>query len=90
MVDCSHGNSSKDYRRQPEVAADLAAQLVAGNGSLFGVMMESHLVAGRQELTPGCTLTYGQSITDACLGWEDTVPVLRALAAAVRSRRGRR
>jgi 3-deoxy-7-phosphoheptulonate synthase len=90
MVDCSHGNSSKDYRRQPEVAADISAQLVAGNGSIFGVMMESHLVSGRQELKPGCALTYGQSITDACLGWEETVPVLRALAAAVRSRRSRR
>jgi 3-deoxy-7-phosphoheptulonate synthase len=90
MIDCSHGNSSKDYRRQPEVAADIAAQLAAGNGSIFGVMMESHLVAGRQELKPGCALTYGQSITDACLGWEETVPVLRALAAAVKSRRNRR
>jgi 3-deoxy-7-phosphoheptulonate synthase len=90
MVDCSHGNSGKDYRRQPEVAADIGAQLAAGNGSIFGVMMESHLIAGRQELTPGCALTYGQSITDACLGWEETVPVLRALAAAVRGRRSRR
>jgi 3-deoxy-7-phosphoheptulonate synthase len=90
MIDCSHGNSGKDYRRQPEVAADICAQLAAGNGSIFGVMMESHLVAGRQELTPGCAPAYGQSITDACLGWEETVPVLRALAAAVRGRRGRR
>ena len=89
MVDCSHGNSSKDYRRQPEVAADLGAQLINGNGSIFGVMMESHLVAGRQELKRGCALTYGQSITDACLGWEETVPVLRALSAAVRARRAR-
>ena len=90
MIDCSHGNSSKDFRRQPEVAADIGAQLAAGNGSIFGVMMESHLVAGRQELRPGCTLTYGQSITDACLGWDETVPVLRGLAAAVKARRTRR
>jgi 3-deoxy-7-phosphoheptulonate synthase len=87
MVDCSHGNSSKDYRRQPEVAADVARQLVGGSGTIFGVMMESHLVAGRQDLKPGCTLTYGQSITDACLGWDETVPVLHQLAGAVRARR---
>jgi 3-deoxy-7-phosphoheptulonate synthase len=90
MIDCSHGNSSKDYRRQPDVAADIGAQLAAGNGSIFGVMMESHLVGGRQDLSPGCLLTYGQSITDACLGWEETVPVLRALATAVKARRARK
>ncbi len=90
MVDCSHGNSSKDYRRQPEVAADLAQQLADGSGTIFGVMMESHLVGGRQDLKPGCQLTYGQSITDACLGWEETVPVLHQLAEAVRTRRARK
>ena len=90
MVDCSHGNSSKDYRRQPEVAADIAQQLVGGSGTIFGVMMESHLVAGRQDLKPGCTLAYGQSITDACLGWDETVPVLRTLAEAVNTRRARK
>jgi 3-deoxy-7-phosphoheptulonate synthase len=90
MIDCSHGNSSKDYRRQPEVVADIGAQLAAGNGTIFGVMMESHLVSGRQDLGPNCTLTYGQSITDACLGWSETVPVLHALAAAVKARRARK
>ncbi len=87
MVDCSHGNSAKDYRRQPLVAADLAAQISAGSRVITGVMLESHLVAGRQDLTPGSTLTYGQSITDACLRWDDTIPVLDTLAAAVRARR---
>ncbi|MBL8788488.1 MAG: 3-deoxy-7-phosphoheptulonate synthase [Deltaproteobacteria bacterium] len=87
MVDASHGNSMKDYRRQSAVAADVAAQVAAGSTAIFGVMLESHLVAGRQDQKPGTPLTYGQSITDACLGWEDTVPVLDALAAAVRERR---
>ena len=90
MIDCSHGNSSKDYRKQPEVAADIAKQIAAGSGSIFGLMLESHLVGGRQDLKPGCTLTYGQSITDACLGWDETVPVIQALAAAVRARRARK
>ncbi len=90
MVDCSHGNSSKDYRKQPEVAADIAQQVANGSGTIFGLMMESHLVGGRQELKPGCPLVYGQSITDACLGWDDTVPVLRNLAAAVKARRVRK
>ncbi len=90
MVDCSHGNSSKDYRNQPEVATDIARQVAGGSATVFGVMMESHLVAGRQDLKPGCTLTYGQSITDACLGWAETVPVIHKLAEAVRHRRIRR
>ncbi len=90
MIDCSHGNSSKDYRRQPEVAADIARQLGDGNGSIFGVMMESHLVGGKQELKPGCALAYGQSITDACLGWDETVPVMRGLAEAVKAKRKRK
>jgi 3-deoxy-7-phosphoheptulonate synthase len=90
MIDCSHGNSSKDYRRQPEVAADIAQQVANGSGTIFGLMMESHLVGGRQDLKPGCPLVYGQSITDACLSWDETVPVLRNLAAAVKARRARK
>jgi 3-deoxy-7-phosphoheptulonate synthase len=88
MVDCSHGNSGKDFRRQPEVARAVAAQVGAGSRDLIGVMLESHLVEGRQTLTPGQPLTYGQSITDACLGWGETEPVLEALAATVARRRG--
>jgi len=88
MVDCSHGNSQKDYRRQPAVARAVAAQVAAGNPDLMGVMIESHLVEGRQELKPGRGLVRGQSITDACLGWEATAPLLEELAAAVRARRG--
>jgi 3-deoxy-7-phosphoheptulonate synthase len=87
MVDASHGNSDKDYRRQPLVTRDIAHQITHGSRAVFGVMIESHLVAGRQDPRPGVPLTYGQSITDACLGWEDTVPVLDELAAAVRARR---
>ncbi len=87
MIDCSHGNSSKDHARQTAVAADIAAQIAGGERNIFGVMMESHLVAGRQNLKPGHQLVYGQSITDACLGWDDTIPALRGLAAAVRARR---
>ena len=87
MVDCSHGNSSKDPRRQPDVAADLAQQIAAGNRHVAGVMIESHLVGGRQDCVPGQALTYGQSITDACLAWDETVPVLDGLADAVRTRR---
>ncbi len=89
MVDCSHGNSSKDYRRQPEVARNLAEQIAAGQGAIFGVMLESFLVDGRQELKGPGDLVYGQSITDACLGWDSTVPVLRELAQAVQKRRSR-
>jgi 3-deoxy-7-phosphoheptulonate synthase len=87
MIDCSHGNSSKDHLRQPQVAQDIAAQITKGSRAIFGVMMESHLVGGRQNLKPGTPLTYGQSITDACIGWDDTVPVLHRLAEAVRARR---
>ena len=90
MIDCSHGNSNKDYRNQPAVASDIGRQVAAGSSTIFGVMMESHLVAGRQDLKPGCTLTYGQSVTDACLGWEETIPVIHQLAEAVRQRRTRR
>jgi len=87
MVDASHGNSDKDHRRQSVVAAALAQQVASGSDHVFGVMLESHLIAGRQDQRAGTPLAYGQSITDACLGWEDTVPVLTLLADAVRARR---
>ena len=89
MVDCSHGNSAKDHNRQPVVSAEIAAQVAAGSGNVFGVMIESHLVAGRQDLVPGEELTYGLSITDACVSWETTEQMLEELAAAVRTRRSR-
>ncbi len=88
MVDCSHGNSLKDYRRQPVVAAELAEQLRAGSRAITGVMIESHLVEGRQDAKPGQPLAYGQSITDACVNWATTEAMLEDLAAAVRARRG--
>jgi 3-deoxy-7-phosphoheptulonate synthase len=87
MVDTSHGNSEKDYRRQPAVARDVGVQLAQGEGGIFGVMMESFLVDGRQDLVTPSALVYGQSITDACMGWEMTVPVIRELAEAIRARR---
>lgn len=88
MVDCSHGNSLKDYRNQPLVAKNVADQIAAGCKVITSVMIESNLVAGNQNLTGGLDkLTYGQSVTDACLGWEDTVDTLNVLAAAVRRRR---
>lgn len=87
MVDCSHANSSKDYLKQKDVAENIAQQLAEGSQSIMGVMIESHLQAGRQDVKPGCALAYGQSITDACLGWEQTLPVLEKLAEGVRLRR---
>jgi 3-deoxy-7-phosphoheptulonate synthase len=90
MIDCSHANAAKQYRRQLEVAADIAGQLAAGERRIVGLMIESHLVEGRQDLVPGAQLTFGQSITDACLGWDDSAAVLANLAEAVRSRRGAR
>ena len=88
MIDCSHGNSRKDPARQPAVARDIAGQIRARRrATIAGVMIESHLVGGRQDATPGKPLTRGQSITDACLAWSDTVPTLRELADAVRARR---
>jgi 3-deoxy-7-phosphoheptulonate synthase len=87
MVDCSHANSRKQPARQVEVARDVAAQVAAGSRDVFGVMIESHLMEGRQDVKPGCPLTYGQSITDACIGWDATVPALRELAKASRRRR---
>ena len=89
VVDASHDNSAKDHERQPHVAAELGDQVAAGSRAITGVMLESFLVAGRQELG-GATLTHGQSITDACMDWETTAGVLDGLAAAVRSRRGAR
>jgi len=85
MIDTSHGNSGKDYRRQPAVAHDLATQLAEGETAIFGIMTESFLEEGRQDLS--AALRYGQSVTDACLGWEATVPLIAELAEAVRARR---
>jgi 3-deoxy-7-phosphoheptulonate synthase len=91
MVDCSHANSSKQHEKQIEVAADIGAQISGGSRSIFGVMVESHLNAGAQKFTPGkddaTKLAYGQSITDACIGWDDSVGVIETLAAAVKARR---
>jgi 3-deoxy-7-phosphoheptulonate synthase len=86
MIDCSHGNSDKDYTRQPLVAHSVAEQMEAGAGEICGVMIESHLREGRQDQVAGKPLVYGQSITDACISWETTVPVLEELALAVRRR----
>jgi len=87
MVDVSHANSSKQHRRQIDVAADVAAQVAAGDARIVGVMIESHLHEGRQDIVPGQVLQPGVSVTDACIGWEQSVPVLDGLAAAVRARR---
>jgi 3-deoxy-7-phosphoheptulonate synthase len=87
MIDTSHGNSGKDHARQPVVASDIAGQVARGERGIIGILLESFLVDGRQELVDRETLVYGQSITDACMGWDMTVPVLRELAASVRSRR---
>ena len=87
MVDCSHGNSQKLYKNQISVVNDVAAQIAGGDARIIGVMLESHLNEGRQDHSPGCSLNYGQSITDACLGWDDSVAVLETLAAAVKTRR---
>jgi 3-deoxy-7-phosphoheptulonate synthase len=87
MIDCSHANASKDYRRQAEVAAAVAAQVAGGEQRIFGVMVESNLVEGRQDLEAGKSLAFGQSITDACLGWEASCAVLASLAQAVQKRR---
>ena len=89
MIDASHGNSEKQPERQPAVIEDIAAQIEAGEGRIGGVMVESHLVAGRQDLIPGRPLTYGQSITDGCIDWPTSVQALERLAAAVARRRTR-
>jgi 3-deoxy-7-phosphoheptulonate synthase len=87
MVDFSHANSSKQFRRQLDVGRDVAGQLAAGERRIVGVMVESHINPGRQDLVPGKPLDYGVSITDACLGWADTVNLLDTLAEGVRARR---
>ena len=91
MVDCSHANSSKQHEKQVDVARDIAGQVAAGSRSIFGLMIESHLAAGAQKFTPGkddaSRLEYGKSITDACLGWEDSLGALAALSDAVAARR---
>jgi 3-deoxy-7-phosphoheptulonate synthase len=88
MVDVSHGNSGKQAERQIAIAAALGERIAAGERRIFGLMVESHLEAGRQDLVPGVPLRHGVSITDACIGWDATAPLLRELAAAVRARRG--
>jgi 3-deoxy-7-phosphoheptulonate synthase len=90
MIDCSHANSSKDYRRQALVCSEVAAQIAAGDRRIIGVMIESNLVAGAQALVPGQpldSLVYGQSITDGCIDWSETHKLLAELAAAVRARK---
>ena len=87
MIDASHANSSKNPENQVPVCADIAAQVAAGETRIVGVMVESHLVAGRQDLVPGKELTYGQSVTDGCIDWDASVKVLEGLANAVRQRR---
>ncbi len=87
MIDFSHANSQKDPQKQLAVTTDVCGQIAGGDQRISGVMIESHLVAGRQDLVPGCTLTYGQSITDGCISWEQTEGALEALALAVRARR---
>lgn len=89
MIDCSHANSQKQFKRQLDVAASISAQVAAGDYRIIGVMVESHLNEGRQDYAPGCKLEYGKSITDACLGWNDTVDLLESLAASVRQRRAK-
>ena len=91
MIDASHANSSKQHQRQIDVMKDVGGQIAVGNRCIFGVMVESHLHDGAQKFTPGkddpLALAYGKSITDACIGWGDTVGVLDTLAAAVKARR---
>ena len=91
MVDCSHANSSKQHEKQLDVARDIAAQIQGGSRSVFGVMIESHIEAGAQKFTPGkdevAQLEYGKSITDACLGWGDSVQALEVLSQAVKASR---
>jgi 3-deoxy-7-phosphoheptulonate synthase len=90
MIDFSHANSRKRPEKQIDVGRDVAGQVARGDHRIIGVMIESHLVAGRQDVTPGKPLVYGQSITDACIGWDDSANLLRLLASAVRERRALR
>jgi 3-deoxy-7-phosphoheptulonate synthase len=87
MIDFSHGNSGKDPQKQVDVGREVASQIAGGEGRIFGVMVESHLKAGRQDLIPGKELVYGLSVTDPCIGWEDSLALLNALANAIRERR---
>jgi 3-deoxy-7-phosphoheptulonate synthase len=88
MIDFSHANSSKDYRRQSAVCHDVAGQIAGGDKRIMGAMIESNLIAGAQPLKIGQPLVYGQSVTDACIDWPETHKLLQELAAAVRARRG--
>ena len=87
MIDASHANSSKNPANQIPVCADIGNQIAAGDTRIVGVMIESHLVAGRQDLVPGKELIYGQSVTDGCIDWDSSVAVLEGLANAVKQRR---
>jgi 3-deoxy-7-phosphoheptulonate synthase len=87
MVDCSHANSMKKFEQQIDVCRDIAHQLKTGQNNIFGLMIESHLVEGKQNIVEGQPLTYGQSITDGCIGWDDSAMLLRELAEAVREKR---
>jgi 3-deoxy-7-phosphoheptulonate synthase len=87
MIDFSHANSQKQHLRQIDVAHDVATQIANGDTRIMGAMIESHLIAGRQDVIPEQALTFGQSITDACIGWDDSETILRELAAAVHQRR---
>ena len=87
MIDASHANSRKIHERQIDVTQDIARQVAGGDQRIFGVMLESHLLPGRQSVKPGTELVYGQSITDACIGWDDTEPLLQHLADSVKRRR---
>ncbi len=87
MIDASHANSQKKHENQIPVCADIGRQIAGGDERIIGVMIESHLVGGRQDLVEGCSLAYGQSITDGCIAWDETVPVLESLAESVRERR---
>jgi len=90
MIDCSHANSGKDHQRQYLVGEDVAAYIARGESRIVGVMLESNLVAGRQNLTSPQALVYGQSITDACMGWEETVSLCHRLAEATSTRMAER
>lgn len=87
MIDCSHANSSKQHEKQLVVADSIAEQLAKGTPHIMGVMVESHLIDGRQNVEPGKPLTYGQSITDACIGWDDSLRILETLSKGVEARR---
>ncbi|MGH8543004.1 MAG: 3-deoxy-7-phosphoheptulonate synthase, partial [Gammaproteobacteria bacterium] len=89
MIDCSHANSAKNHERQVQVGHEIGTQIAAGDRRILGLMIESHLVAGRQDQAPGRPLVYGQSITDACISWTQTEALLEDLAAAARRRRHR-